>query len=89
MLLDTRPGQVDVEEEEQRAESHNRRIELVMIAHESIVKEMTVDLGLRSRCVSHGCSTTQALQIGLHDIATNTPSPVTKHEINRSHEPAV
>ncbi len=39
-----RPGQVDVEEEEQDAEAEDRWVELVVISREPIEEKMAVDL---------------------------------------------
>lgn len=44
LLLDASPGQIDVEEEQQRAEADDRGVELVMVAHQGVVQEVTVDL---------------------------------------------
>ncbi len=41
-----RPGQVDVEEEEQDAEAEDRWVELVVISREPIEEKMAVDLDL-------------------------------------------
>ncbi|KAH8198892.1 hypothetical protein TruAng_006945 [Truncatella angustata] len=38
LLLDARPGQVDVEQEEQRAQANDRRVELVVVPHQRVVE---------------------------------------------------
>lgn len=43
-----RPGQIDIEEEEQDAEAEDRWVQLVVISREPIEEKMPVDLSLIS-----------------------------------------
>lgn len=45
-LLDARPGQVDVEEQQQDAEADDAGVEAVAVAHQRVVQQVAVDLGL-------------------------------------------
>ena len=46
-FLDSRPGEVDVEEEEEDAQAHDRAVEFVVGAFELVEEEVSIDLGDR------------------------------------------
>lgn len=46
LLLDAGPGEVDVKEQQEDAEADDGGVELVVVAHEGVVQQVAVDLGL-------------------------------------------
>ena len=46
LFLDAGPGEVDVEEQQQGAEADDGGVELVALAHEGVVQQVAVNLGL-------------------------------------------
>jgi hypothetical protein len=46
LLLDAGPGKIHVKEQQQDAEADDGRVELVVVAHQGVVQQVAVDLGL-------------------------------------------
>lgn len=46
LLLYARPGEVNIEEQQEDAEADDRRVELVAVPHQSVVQQVPVDLRL-------------------------------------------
>lgn len=44
LLLDPRPSQVYVEEQQEHTETYYRRFELVSVSHQGVMQQMSVDL---------------------------------------------